>query len=74
MASKQKFAKLNLGPAGAKVSRRSAILGGKVVADYVSPDDNQRYVVVECSQAATKQPKQMKIRTPKEPEASHAQS
>jgi len=46
--SKQAIVKLCMGPGG-KQSRRSAILGGKVIADYVSTDDSQRYVVIERS-------------------------
>jgi hypothetical protein len=48
--SKQAIVKLCMGPGG-KQSRRSAILGGKVIADYVSTDDSQRYVVIERSVA-----------------------
>ena len=48
---KQAIVKLCMGPSNGKQSRRSAILGGKVIADYVSTEDNQRYVVIERSVA-----------------------
>ena len=54
---KQAIVKLNLGPSNGKQSRRSAILGGKVIADYVSTEDNQRYVVIERSVAKAVAPK-----------------
>ena len=50
--ARQRFVKLNLGPA-VKVTRRSGILGGTVVGDFTG-DDNQRYVVVECAARAAK--------------------
>ena len=51
--ARQRFVKLNLGPAPAKLTRRSGILGGIVVGDFTG-DDNQRYVVVECAARAAK--------------------
>ena len=50
--SRNRIVKLCMGPAEAKKSRRSAILGGTVISDYVDPVDNQRYVVVECAKPA----------------------
>ena len=62
--SKQGYVKLNLGPA-AKLSRRSSTVGGKVIADYIDPTDNQRYVVVERTAAKAPAPKwTAKVRKP----------
>ena len=70
--SKQAIVKLCMGPSNGKQSRRSAILGGKVIADYVSTEDNQRYVVIERSVA--KAPAAKPKRSKPEPDAavSHA--
>ena len=57
--ARQRFVKLNLGPAPAKLTRRSGILGGIVVGDFTG-DDNQRYVVVECAARAVKPTKSKK--------------
>jgi len=48
---KQAIVKINLGPAGAKRVRRSPLIGAIIIADEVSPVDNQRYVVIERSVA-----------------------
>ena len=51
MSRKQPYVKLCLGPAGVKAKRKSSILGGTVISDFVSPIDNHRYVVIECAKA-----------------------
>lgn len=56
---KSAIVKLCMGPSNGKQSRRSAILGGKVIADYVSTEDNQRYVVVERTPAKAAVPKRI---------------
>ena len=54
---KQAIVKINLGPAGAKRVRRSPLIGAIIIADEVSPVDNQRYVVIERSVAKAVAPK-----------------
>ena len=48
MSRKAPYVKLSMGPAS-PMKRRSPILGGTVVADYVDGKDHQRYIVVECA-------------------------
>lgn len=52
MASRQRYTKLNLGPAD-KVTARNSVVGCVVIADYLDVLNNQRTILVERPLTAT---------------------
>lgn len=55
------YLKVCLGPS-APVTKRNSPLGGVVVGDYISPEDNQRYLLVETAARKPKAPAKKKAK------------